>query len=48
MDEAEDEDASPRKRKRAPAEIPANEPLFPVQVLMYDPQKQESVEPQLQ
>jgi hypothetical protein len=46
-DEAEDEDGS-AKRKRTPAQIAADEPLLGVRVVMYDPQKRDSFEPQIQ
>ena len=46
-DETEDEDGV-KSRKRVPAELAANEPLLAVRIAMYDPQKRESFEPQIQ
>jgi hypothetical protein len=47
-DETEDEDTGVKKSKRAPAEIAANVPLLAVRIVMYDPQKRDSLEPQIQ
>ena len=47
-DEAEDEDMGLKKSKRVPAEIAANIPLLAVRIVMYDPQKPDSLEPQIQ
>lgn len=46
-DETEDDDGV-KGRKRVPAELAANEPLFAVRIAMYDPQKAENFEPQIQ
>jgi len=47
-DEGEDDDRPRGGRKRAPAEIAADQPLLAVRVALYDPQRHDSFEPQVQ
>jgi hypothetical protein len=43
-----DEDVDNTPRKRPPAEIGADQPLLAIRIAMYDPQKPDSFEPQIQ
>ena len=43
-----DDDIEPARRKRPPAEIAADQPLLAMRIAMYDPQKPDSSEPQIQ
>jgi hypothetical protein len=48
VDEADEEETPARRRKRPPAEIAPDQPLLAVRVAVYDPQKQGTLEPQIQ
>ena len=47
-EDVDEEDGARGRRKRPPAEIAADQPLLAVRVAMYDPQRGEAFEPQIQ
>jgi len=48
LDDNADDEVETVRRKRPPAEIAADQPLLAIRVAMYDPQKPDSFEPQIQ